>query len=281
MFVYTILLLLLLLLLYIIILGLFNVFGVTGPLGFIPNIADWLHPFRLVKVDPNDPSVPYRHPTTGYCTLCAYYEPGLLIGGLNSSDCTRRYDGYSDAKATQSKVLKDVFRKGDAYFNTGDLLYRDYWGHYYWSDRVGDTYRWKGENVSTTEVSLVINSVTQFQENCVYGVEIPGTDGKAGMVAVVLKEGVNSTEWDVQEVKQEVTKHLPIYARPLFLRIKEDRKLPVTTTHKYIKTGLVKQGFDSKNVEDDKLYYWDNKTNNYQLLSEEIYDAIQKKSLKF
>jgi acyl-CoA synthetase (AMP-forming)/AMP-acid ligase II len=178
-------------------------------------------------------SVPLRD-EQGHCIQCKVGEPGLLLSIISSR---RPFDGYTDQKATNAKILTDVFKNGDRYFNTGDLLYRDSEGYYYWSDRIGDTFRWKGENVSTTEVSQTLSDCKTIADVVVYGVEVPNTDGKAGMAAVVKKE----ENLDFDEILAETTKHLPPYAKPLFIRIKNDGKIPTTSTHKYMKTELVKE----------------------------------------
>lgn len=167
-------------------------------------------------------------------------------------------------------------------FFVGDLLYRDAYGHYYWSDRVGDTFRWKGENVSTTEVSQALATAGHpiIIENCVYGVSVPNTDGKAGMAAVILEEKMEGL-FDGEKLYQECGKHLPVYARPLFLRVKVDKLLPVTSTHKYIKSGLTKEGFDPKLVGEDELWYLVGKKGKYERLTEEVYGKIMSGEIRF
>jgi acyl-CoA synthetase (AMP-forming)/AMP-acid ligase II len=213
--------------------GLFNCFDKVGPLGFIPKCLDFIYPLKLVKTDPDDPSLPFRN-AKGNCEICLDGESGLLIAEISPE---RRFEGYTDQKATNAKILQSVFKDGDTYFNTGDLLSRDSDGYFYWSDRIGDTFRWKGENVSTTEVSEVMSACSSIGDVVVYGVEVPNTDGKAGMAAVVVngKDGLN-----FGHLEAECNKNLPAYARPLFIRIKADGKLPVTSTHKYVKSDLVK-----------------------------------------
>lgn len=260
--------------------GLFNILSMPGAIGFIPSVGDFLSPFRLLRVDPADPSMPLRN-SQGRCTLAAFYEPGLLVGSISSKDVTRRFDGYSDAQATAQKVLKGVFRDGDAYFNTGDLLYRDIWGFYFWSDRVGDTFRWKGENVSTTEVGQVLSHCTEvLTDNTVYGVSVPKSDGRAGMAAVVLQEGMtiaHDTDRTLRAIVQTSMKHLPSYARPLFVRMRpHSRPLPVTSTHKYVKSDLVKEGFDPRKQtqqETDPIYiiFYPPKVSGEELDSQKMY----------
>eukprot|EP01033_Poteriospumella_lacustris_P015642 gene15642-11191_t len=245
--------------------GLFNIMGKPGALGFIPSfIGDMLSPFRLVKFDPNDPSIPYRD-AKGRCQVVGYREPGLLIGQITKGDVTRRYDGYSDSQATRQKVVTDVFRPGDQYFNTGDILTRDLWGFYYWSDRVGDTFRWKGENVSTTEISEVLTHYcgATVADNTVYGVKVPKRDGRAGMAIVLMQRSLYPAEGDSSKPPQfdaalanivaACNKHLPVYARPVFVRIRNraDKSLPVTSTLKYVKADLVKEGYDEAQQNED------------------------------
>lgn len=220
--------------------GLVNGTGQVGALGFIPRFLDFIYPLVLIKVDPEDNSKPWRD-ATGRYQICKPNEPGLLLSRihLGSKDVTRRFDGYTDKKATNDKILYDLFTKGDAFFNTGDLLVRDEWGFFYWCDRTGDTFRWKGENCSTTEVSEVLSACSTIKDIVVYGVTVPNTDGRAGMAAIVTTNDDNSI--DFTEIIDASTKHLPTYARPLLVRIKKDRVLPTTSTHKYVKAGLVKE----------------------------------------
>jgi acyl-CoA synthetase (AMP-forming)/AMP-acid ligase II len=160
---------------------------------------------------------------------CKPGEPGLLVGVIKADDTTRRFEGYTDAAATKKKVLCDVLAKGDTWFNSGDLLRRDFWGWYYWCDRTGDTFRWKGENVATTEVEQVLTGCAQVADVAVYGVKVPNNDGRAGMAAVVLAPGA-SEEAALSSILREVPKNLPTYSRPLFLRV--DKELSMTGTFK-------------------------------------------------
>lgn len=255
--------------------NLFNGCDVVGSCGFVPRFLDFLYPLSVVKPDPDNNDMPYRDPKTGLCKECKSGEVGLLIGVIKANDTSRRFEGYTDSKATSKKVLNDVFRKGDQWFNSGDLLRRDFWGYYYWSDRTGDTFRWKGENVATTEVETVIGNTgvgataseaapdsTRTDSNsdgksplvadvAVYGVRVPNCDGRAGMAAVVLREAEMNTaiaaggavsEDVLTAMAEEMKKNLPAYSRPLFVRF--DRVLNTTGTFKHQKTGLVADGFD-------------------------------------
>ncbi len=219
-----------------------NSTGHVGALGYIPTPLLKLYPIAIIRVDPDDNSKPLRN-AQGKLERCKYGEPGLLISriktGPGNKDIGRRFDGYTDKKATNDKILTNVFEKDDMYFNTGDLLSQDKHGFFYWCDRTGDTFRWKGENCSTTEVSEVLSPCSTVHDIVVYGVDVPNTDGRAGMAAIVTSNENNTLNFD--EIVTAASKNLPVYARPLFIRIKKDRVLPVTTTHKYIKADLVKQ----------------------------------------
>lgn len=122
-------------------LGLFNPCDKVGALGYVPRWADFIYPVTLVRADPDDQSIPYRN-AKGRCVRCKPDEVGLLIGPIDNKRVDRRFDGYTDSEATKKKVLRGVFSENDSYFNTGDLLHRDKAGFYFWSDRVGDTFRW-------------------------------------------------------------------------------------------------------------------------------------------
>jgi acyl-CoA synthetase (AMP-forming)/AMP-acid ligase II len=156
-------------------------------------VADIIYPVTIVQPDPEDQSMPYRN-AQGRCEKCKPNEVGLLIAPIDNKRLDRRFDGYTDSNATSKKIVKDVFKPGDSYFNTGDLLTRDELGFFYWSDRVGDTFRWlvgpplvpwsltstcnclsrKGENVATSEVEAILASCPQIADNTVYGVSVPG-----------------------------------------------------------------------------------------------------------
>ena len=195
----------------------------------------------IVKVQEDRKDTPLRD-AHGRCVKAACNEPGLVIAMMNDSSPTNRFDGYSDGTSSTQKILRDVFRPGDCYFNSGDLLQRDRFGFFYWSDRVGDTYRWKGENVATTEVEHVLSGVPGVEDVAVYGVEVPYCDGKCGMAALTLSAGVTVSSMDWMAMHEELLQHLPTYARPLFFRIQSS--LLVTSTFKHQKNDLVKDGFN-------------------------------------
>ncbi len=183
----------------------------------------------------------------GRCRLVAPGEPGLLLGKITPQT---KFEGYTSSEATEKKILRDVLRQGDAWFNTGDLMRTVDVGfalglaHYQFVDRIGDTFRWKGENVSTNEVGEILNLHPQVAQSNVYGVEVPGTDGRAGMASLRLQEGEG--ELSLDSFSTHVQKELPHFARPLFLRIQ--REIDATGTFKMLKGELRKQGYDPAQV---------------------------------
>ncbi len=204
-------------------------------------------PVALVKYDVDADEM--VRDADGHCVRVEPGEPGLLLGKITKMT---QFEGYTTAADTEKKILHDVFRKGDAWFNTGDLMKTVDVGfalglsHYQFVDRVGDTFRWKSENVSTNEVGEIINEHPQVSFCNVYGVPVPGADGRAGMAALVLAEGVKAL--DLKGFSRHVNDKLPPYARPVFLRIQRD--LDTTGTFKLLKGDLRKQAYDLKQVTD-------------------------------
>jgi fatty-acyl-CoA synthase len=174
----------------------------------------------------------------GRCVACATDEAGELLGRVGGP-AAMEYDGYTDRAATERKLVRDAFEPGDAWFRTGDLLRRDADGYYYFVDRIGDTFRWKGENVATQEVADVLNGAPDVTETSVYGVQVPGEDGRAGMAAVVLAAGAR---FDGAAFYAHAERHLPAYARPAFVRLVPE--MDVTGTLKQRKQALATDGFD-------------------------------------
>ena len=188
----------------------------------------------------------------GRCVLVKAGEPGLLLGKITEDTV---FEGYTDPEATEKKIVRSALETDDAWFNSGDLMrtvdvgFTLGYPHYQFVDRVGDTFRWKSENVSTNEVGEIINGFDQIKFCNVYGVEIPGTDGRAGMAAVTLQDGVS--ELDVDAFSTFLRSELPAYAVPLFVRIQPD--IDVTGTFKMVKGDLRKQAYDIRSF-DDTVY---------------------------
>lgn len=188
----------------------------------------------------------------GRCVPVKAGEPGLLLGKITEDTV---FEGYTDPEATEKKIVRSALETDDAWFNSGDLMrtvdvgFTLGYPHYQFVDRVGDTFRWKSENVSTNEVGEIINGFDQIKFCNVYGVEIPGTDGRAGMAAVTLQDG--AAELDVDAFSTFLRSELPAYAVPLFVRIQPD--IDVTGTFKMVKGDLRKQAYDIRSF-DDTVY---------------------------
>jgi fatty-acyl-CoA synthase len=211
-----------------------NFDGKPGAVGRVPSYLRGKFNVRLVRFDV-EAEEPVRGPS-GFCIECRPGEVGECVGEIGQA-ARMHYVGYADKAASSSKVLKDVFKRGDAWFRTGDLMRQDHEGYFYFVDRVGDTFRWKGENVSTTEVAGHLSEAPGVLEANVYGVEAPDAEGKAGMAALVV-EG----DFDVAAFQAHVDATLPSYARPVFLRL--EPQIETTGTFKHRKMDLVRDGFD-------------------------------------
>jgi fatty-acyl-CoA synthase len=189
----------------------------------------------------------------GFCVRCAVDEPGETIGQISdgSSSPERRFDGYSDPDASEAKVLRDVFARGDRWFRTGDLMRKDKAGYYYFVDRIGDTFRWKGENVSTAEVASVVATCKGVIDAVVYGVAIAGVEGRPGMAAITTDES-----FDVAVLNAHLSANLPAYACPLFIRLCSE--IPRTGTFKLMKNSLAREGL-YPSVATDTVWFKDPK----------------------
>ena len=227
--------------------SLYNCEGRVGSIGRIPAFLSHRYPVALVQSDPAT-GAPIRDPQ-GRCVPCLPGEPGEAIGRIaaGAGGAGTPFEGYADAEASSRKVLRDVFAPGDAWYRTGDLMSRDEQGFYYFVDRIGDTFRWKGENVSTTEVASALAGCRGVIDVAVFGVSVPGTEGRAGMAALVV-----GPQFELAGFRGELTERLPDYARPVFLRIVPT--LEVTGTFKLRKQELVDEGYDPARVS-DPLYF--------------------------
>jgi fatty-acyl-CoA synthase len=242
--------------------SLFNFDGRQGAVGRVPKWLKSRINFRLVRFDV-DTNEPIRG-ANGLCQECRPGEIGEAIGVIGN-DPKHDFSGYADKSATEKKVLTDVFVRGDRFFRTGDLMRQDSDGYIYFIDRVGDTFRWKGENVSTSEVEQRLVDAPGVSEVIGYGVSVPHSDGKAGMVTLVL-----DGKFQPRAFGEWADAQLPVYARPVFVRIA--RTLETTGTFKYRKVDLVDAGFDPEKV-DGPLYIRGGK-NGYQKLTPAIHAQI-------
>jgi fatty-acyl-CoA synthase len=244
--------------------SLYNCEGRPGAIGRIPSFLQHRLPVSLLRFD-LEAGEPVRD-SAGFCTPCKVDEIGEAVGLISETQRGGRFEGYADAEASRKKVLHNVFKTGDAWYRTGDLMRRDAAGFYYFVDRVGDTFRWKGENVSTAEVLNVVTAVSGVREGVVYGVSVPGTDGRAGMAALVV-----GREFDLEAFRRQVVERLPSYARPVFLRLLSS--LETTGTFKPRKQELVTAGIDPAQVS-DPLYFDDPRSGAYLPLDRTAHAAI-------
>ncbi len=238
-----------------------NYDGTVGAVGRVPEYIEHMLPTRVVRFDV-EKEIPVRGPN-GLCIECEFNEVGEAIGGI-STKAGRNFEGYTKAADTEKKILHDVFKKGDSWFRTGDLMRRDALGYFYFVDRIGDTYRWKGENVATSEVTQALSVIPGVREANVYGVKVPGMDGRAGMVALVV-----DGDFDVLALSPRL--RLPHYGKPVFLRLQPE--IAVTGTFKQRKVELVKDGFDPSELP-DPVYWLNPNTDRYENLTPAIYADI-------
>lgn len=198
-------------------------------------------------------------------------EAGLMLGQI---DDRYKFDGYKNADATNDKILTDLRKPGDRWFNTGDLIRTIDVGfamglpHYQFVDRVGDTFRWRAENVSTNEVGEILNACDQVEISNVYGVDIPGAEGKAGMAAITLTPG---QQFNAAEFTEFVDRELPAFARPVFVRIEQEQD--TTGTFKLFKGKLKQQAYHLDQV-DEPIYVRQPKSPQYELLDQAFYQQL-------
>ena len=247
--------------------SLFNVQGKRGSIGHVP--AYLAHRFSpaLVAFDVAR-GEPVRN-AEGFCIHCAIDQAGEAIGKMvdDPANVGSRFEGYTNQESSDKKIMRNVFAPGDAWIRTGDLMRKDRQGYFYFVDRVGDTFRWKGENVATLEVAEAICAFPGVKHASVYGVAIPAAEGRAGMAAVVAEEGL-----DLEKFRQHLATRLPSYARPLFLRMR--REVDVTGTFKYAKSDLVRQGYDPL-ASHDVLYFDNLEMGAFTPLDQALYQQIQ------
>ncbi|PCM47743.1 long-chain-acyl-CoA synthetase [Pseudomonas fluorescens] len=246
--------------------------GFSNILNFDNTIGFSLMAWELVAYD-HDSGQPLRS-ADGFMRKVGKGEQGLLLARIDEK---APLDGYTDPQKTAKVVLHDVFSKGDRYFNTGDLLRNIGFGHAQFVDRLGDTYRWKGENVSTTEVENLLLQHPHISEAVAYGVEVRNTNGRAGMAAITPAESLATL--DFAELLAFARQRMPAYAVPLFLRVKV--KMETTGTFKYQKTRLKNEGFDPGQTGDDPIYAWLPGTQTYVQVTDEILADIHQGKYRY
>ena len=221
--------------------SLVNVEGRPGSIGRVPPFLAHRFPAAILRFDV-EAGTPLRG-ADGFCLRAAPGEVGEAIGLIGGVEGAGTFEGYTDAADTDAKVLRDAFAPGDRWFRTGDLMRRDAAGFFYFVDRIGDTFRWGGENVATSEVAEALTGAPGVIDATVYGVAVPHRDGRAGMAALVVGDGFSLTA-----LRAHVAARLPAYARPAFLRLQA--AIDSTDTFKHRKAPLVRDGFDPAAVAD-------------------------------
>ncbi|MFW9873377.1 MAG: long-chain-acyl-CoA synthetase [Candidatus Thorarchaeota archaeon] len=224
---------------------------------------------ELAKVDPETGE--FFKNENSFCIKCEVGDTGMALNELQPDT---QFTGYKDKKKTEKKIMYNVFRKGDKFFNTGDMLklHEDKWLSF--ADRFGDTFRWKGENVSTMEVESIINSHPLIETSAVYGVSIPETEGKAGMAALKINPNSN---FDIEQFSTFILDNLPNYSIPLFIRIRKEFEL--VGPLKIKKFDLRIEAYDPNRIQ-DPLYYWDFKSQTYKIFNNEKYKELIKGKIK-
>ncbi|XP_008286762.1 long-chain fatty acid transport protein 1-like [Stegastes partitus] len=245
--------------------SLINIDGKVGACGFNSRILPSFYPIRLVRVQEDNRQL--LRDSQGLCIPCLPGEPGMLVGRINLTDPLRRFDGYADKDSTNQKIAHNVFKMGDSAYISGDVLVMDEYGYMYFKDRSGDTFRWRGENVSTTEVEGVLSGLLGHTDVAVYGVSVLGVEGKAGMAAIAHAGG----QLDLDVFLIAVQKALPSYARPVFLRIMPS--VDTTGTFKIQKTRLQKEGYKPQDTS-EKIYFLNSRAGCYEAVTDELYKAI-------
>jgi fatty-acyl-CoA synthase len=245
--------------------SLYNVEGKPGAIGRIPPLLAHRFPAAIIRIDA-ELGVPIRG-ADGLCIACSQSEAGEAIGRIGTAeDAGGRFEGYTNAAETEKKILRDVFAKGDAWFRTGDLMMRDEGGFFHFVDRLGDTFRWKGENVATSEVNEAILDCPGVIDATTYGVAVRGADGRAGMAAIVTDAG-----FDFAEFRDHLSRRLPPYACPVFVRL--CAALDNTETFKQKKQDLVRAGFDPLKIA-DPLFFRDPKSRDFLRLDADGYARL-------
>jgi fatty-acyl-CoA synthase len=246
--------------------SLYNTEGKPGAIGRLPPFLAHRAFVALVKINPETGN-PLRT-QDGFCQRCSVNEVGEALGrvSVERTPTAGRFEGFTQQDASEQKVLHDVFAIGDAWFRTGDLMRQDQAGYFYFVDRVGDTFRWKGENVSTTEVEQVIAGSPGIVEAVVYGVEVPGMEGRAGMAAIVASANFNFSEF-----RNHLARHLHEYASPVFLRMRS--AIPHTGTFKPQKRELAAEGCDPAIIS-DALYINNRGIDSFVEIDEELYQRL-------
>jgi fatty-acyl-CoA synthase len=245
--------------------SLYNCEEKPGAIGRIPPFLSHRFPIALIRhdVETGEPMRDQR----GFCIRCDANEAGEAIQQIERDrGGAGGFEGYIDPAQSEQKLLRDVFKSGDVWFRSGDLLRRDQAGHFYFIDRIGDTFRWKGENVSTSEIADVLRACPGIQDVAVYGVVVPGAEGRAGMAAIVADR-----DFDIAVLQQYVIERLPSYARPIFIRLLA--RIETTATFRPRTVELAREGFDPSHLR-DPIYFNDQSQRGFLRLDTGLYDRL-------
>ena len=250
-----------------------ELYGATEGVGALVNthgrpgmVGRYMRGSLVIKCD-QETGEPIRN-EEGYCESVEVGETGLFISALSK---IATFEGYLDKQASNKKIMSDVFKKGDLWFNSGDLLIRHENNWLSFADRVGDTYRWKSENVSTMEVAAILNNASGVMDCNVYGVQVDSAEGKAGMAAMNV-----SDEFSFISFIEHVNKNLNTFQKPYFLRL--TKEMQTTGTFKHQKEDLKKQGFNPSLIK-DKLYFL--QKDNYVEIDQALYNRIHSGDERF
>ena len=238
-----------------------NAEGRVGAIGRFPTFVARNAPAELVRLDPDTGDI--ARDENGRAIRCGVDEPGEAVGRV---DPARGFDGYADKAASAAKLAHNLFEAGDLWFRTGDLMRKDAEGFFYFVDRLGDTFRWKGENVATTDVAGAVSACPGVVAATVFGIVVEGREGRAGMAVLST-----SDDFDVTALEAELAARLPTYARPVFLRL--TTTLSMTETLKHRSTEYQVEGFDPDRVT-DPLYWRDPQSGCYARLDRALYQRI-------
>ena len=238
-----------------------NAEGRVGAIGRFPSFVARNAPAELVRLDPVTGEI--ARDAIGRAIRCGVDEPGEAVGRVDPS---RGFDGYADKAASAAKLAHDLFSPGDVWFRTGDLMRKDAEGFFYFVDRLGDTFRWKGENVATTEVVSAVSSSPGVVAAIVFGVAVEGREGRAGMVVLSTTK-----DFELARLEAELAARLPTYARPVFLRLAS--RLSMTETLKHRSADYQADGFNP-DVVADPLYWRDPQSGCYARLDRAVYETI-------
>jgi len=249
--------------------ALMNKKGVPGMIGKL-NVL-WMRMGEVVAYDQENDA--FIRDNDGFLKKCKVGEKGMFLAEINQLS---PFPGYkNNKKATNSKIIHDAFKKGDSYFISGDIFKLHENSYVSFVDRLGDTFKWKGEVVATNEVADILNRFGGIEDSNVYGVEVKNTEGRCGMVSFTL---LPDTEIDMKQLADYVIEKLPVYARPYFVRLRSEKN--VTSTFKQVKTSLRKEGFDPSKIQ-DKLYFLNPDTKTYIILNNDEYKKIQNGDYRF